>query len=461
MTVGSDPEEQVVRPALEAALDVAEAGLVEKPPRQPPRGLRSVLGFHKRPSTALSAVRRVLDRDEVFRALVRERIDTDRLSPGAAAFLVRDDGWRNVVDQAARAVEEAADGDRSRAAERAAAEQVATLKARVDELETEAAERNLELKRLREVERRAEGDRELAAEVASANEALTAERQRAVRELAAERRRLAERTAQVRGLSDELEGLRRGGPGTPPGEEGPTGDAPHGPSAARLSDVDLADALAAQRTRADAAEAASREAAGAVARVAQELATLAERLDPDATLGNRADPDPGAGAVDSPRAKRRNERVARRRPIRVGRGLREGSAAATRALLETPGLVLWVDGYNASMALWGELDLGGQREALIGTLGRLATACGTLIRVVFDGDSGGPPAVTTPLPVRVFFTAAGVEADDDILDAVAATDASVPVAVLSADRRVRDGAAARGANLLSPEDLRTVLANGG
>ena len=85
MTAGSDAEEQVVRPALEAALDVAEAGLAEKPPRQPPRGLRSVLGFHKRPSAALGAARRVLDRDDAFRALVLERIDADRLSPGAAA----------------------------------------------------------------------------------------------------------------------------------------------------------------------------------------------------------------------------------------------------------------------------------------------------------------------------------------------------------------------------------------
>jgi predicted RNA-binding protein with PIN domain len=69
--------------------------------------------------------------------------------------------------------------------------------------------------------------------------------------------------------------------------------------------------------------------------------------------------------------------------------------------------------------------------------------------------------VTTPLPVRVVFTKAGVEADDDIIDAVAATDASQPVAVLSADRRVRDGASVYGANLLSPDDLRTVLADGG
>ena len=113
------------------------------------------------------------------------------------------------------------------------------------------------------------------------------------------------------------------------------------------------------------------------------------------------------------------------------------------------------------MALWGDLDIGGQREALVRALGRLAKACGTHIRVVFDGDSGGAPPVTTPLPVRVVFTKAGVEADDDIIDAVAATDASQPVAVLSADRRVRDGASVYGANLLSPDDLRTVLADGG
>ena len=73
--------------------------------------------------------------------------------------------------------------------------------------------------------------------------------------------------------------------------------------------------------------------------------------------------------------------------------------------------------FEAGDAGADRLDIGGQREALVRALGRLAKACGTHIRVVFDGDSGGAPPVTTPLPVRVVFTKAGVEADDDIIDA--------------------------------------------
>lgn len=467
MTAGSDAEEQVVRPALEAALDVAEAGLAEKPPRQPPRGLRSVLGFHKRPSAALGAARRVLDRDDAFRALVLERIDADRLSPGAAAFLLRDDGWRDAVGDAVRALEEAADDDRARADDRAATEQVVTLSARLAELEAEVPRVEAEFTRLREVERQAEEVAERLREQEALNERLTGERQRAVRELADERRRLADRTAQVRSLSADLERIRSQVPMDDGGPDDPTPPA---------RPVDVAEELSALQTRAEAAESASAETAQAMVRLGRELAALGERLDPGAagrveqgdsdprgsTSPEASDGEPGTAPVLAGQHRNgRRGRTVRRRPVRVGRGLRDGSPDATRELLRTPGLVLWVDGYNASMALWGDLDIGGQREALVRALGRLAKACGTHIRVVFDGDSGGAPPVTTPLPVRVVFTKAGVEADDDIIDAVAATDASQPVAVLSADRRVRDGASVYGANLLSPDDLRTVLADGG
>ncbi len=465
MSAVPDAEELVVRPALEAALDVAEAGLSEKPPRQPPRGLQSVLGFHKRPSAALGAARRVLDRDDVFRALVLERTDTDRLSPGAAAFLARDDGWRDVVDQAVRALDEAAEDDRARSADRTASEQVSALNSRVVELESEASQATIELKRLRNVERRAEEAEEQLSEQTALNERLTGERRRAVRELADERRRLAERTAQVRALSDQLKR----------NTEAPIGD--RSTSAAEAGG--LGEELSAQRARAEAAEAASAVAGRELIRLAAELAALGQRLDPEGLpTGVPATDPPRPGTASNPgvvsvapggtqvpaaaqRPNGRTGRSQRRRPVRVGRGLSDGSAAATQELLRTPGLVLWVDGYNASMALWGDLDIGGQRDALIRSLGRLANACGTHIRVVFDGDTGGAPAVTTPLPIRVLYTEAGVEADDDIINAVAAAEPALPVAVLSADRRVRDGVSAHGANLLTPDDLRRVLADVG
>ncbi|MCB1029244.1 MAG: NYN domain-containing protein [Microthrixaceae bacterium] len=426
MTAGSDAEDQVVRPALEAALDVAEAGLNETPPREPPRALRAVLGFRKRPAAALSTVRRVLDADEEFRGLVLEQTDATSLSTGAEAFLRREAGWQELVEAGARAIEEAAADDRARAAERSAVQQVARLQARLDELEAAREADRVELARLVDVEARLDSARDRVGALERTNERLVDERRRAVRELTEERRRLAERTAEARELQESLDRRRA----EPPAAEG-------GETDQRLAR----------------AEDSARSASAEVARLAAELAAVAERLDPGAApvVGGT---DADDGADPAPTA------AMRRRPVRVGRGLREGTPAATRALLETPGLVLWVDGYNVTMSLWGDLDLAAQRRALITALSTPATSWGTEIRVVFDGDTGGAPAVTAPLRVRVRFTEAGVEADDDIIDGVAATDQSIPVAVMSADRRVRDAVAAHGANLLRPEDLRRLLGGG-
>lgn len=433
----------MLRPALEAALDVAERGMQRTPPVVPPRGLRSVLGFRKRPPTALAAVRRVLDGDDDFRRTVADQADLVALGRGAAAYLERDDGWERELAQAVAAVNASDAEDRARESERAALGRVAELEARVEALG--AADERLarvgeELDALRtrlndEIEARA------AAEQRSRD--LEAQRQRAVRELADERRRLADRTAEARELRERV---ARGA-----AEVATSSDATDEPARLEAMVADQGAAAARQAERLC-------EVAQAARQVADALAALA---DPHSLAGWPEE----AGRSDAERAGQGGDargaasRVRRRTPVRVGRGLREGSPEAARALLDTPGLMLWVDGYNAAMALWENLSLPAQRDALVGALGRLAAAHGTDIRVVFDGadPEATVPAVRRPLPVRVRFTAADVEADDDILAAVAATDDAVPVAVLSADRRVRNGAAALGANLLSPDDLRALL----
>jgi len=63
----------------------------------------------------------------------------------------------------------------------------------------------------------------------------------------------------------------------------------------------------------------------------------------------------------------------------------------------------------------------------------------------------------TARPVRVMFSPPGVEADDVILDEVAGVDPQRPVVVVSSDRRVRDGARARGANVLRSSQLLDLL----
>jgi len=59
--------------------------------------------------------------------------------------------------------------------------------------------------------------------------------------------------------------------------------------------------------------------------------------------------------------------------------------------------------------------------------------------------------------VQVRFSPAGVKADDVVVDLVDRYPADRPVIVVTNDREVRDGASARGANLLRSEQLGAML----
>jgi predicted RNA-binding protein with PIN domain len=85
----------------------------------------------------------------------------------------------------------------------------------------------------------------------------------------------------------------------------------------------------------------------------------------------------------------------------------------------------------------------------------LAARTGADVHVVFDGDEQeARTSVLRPRSrVKVTFTAEGVEADDVLLDLVDTLPPRRPVAVVSDDRRVRAGATARGAAVLSSAQL--------
>jgi len=130
------------------------------------------------------------------------------------------------------------------------------------------------------------------------------------------------------------------------------------------------------------------------------------------------------------------------------------TAAAVDQLLRVPRMVAVVDGYNVSMEGWPALDHGGQREQLLRLLSGVVARTGAEVHVVFDGDAEGRrPSVFAPMPVRVHFSAAGVEADEVVLDLVARLPVDRPVLVVSSDREVRDGAARRGADTTSSASL--------
>ena len=132
----------------------------------------------------------------------------------------------------------------------------------------------------------------------------------------------------------------------------------------------------------------------------------------------------------------------------------EGSIDGTDQVLRARHVIVIVDGYNVSMEGWPALGKSEQRERLVALLSDVANRTGADLHVVFDGDDDGSrPAVSAPLPVRVHFTAAGVEADDIVLDMVDRWPSERSIAVVSSDRRVQSGARGRGANVVPSEAL--------
>ena len=127
-------------------------------------------------------------------------------------------------------------------------------------------------------------------------------------------------------------------------------------------------------------------------------------------------------------------------------GSRTSSGSASRALddptlvrelLAVPLLHLIVDGYNVTRAEWDDTTLEAQRARLLRGLGPLAARTGAEITVVFDGTNAeSRPVVQQPRGVRVLFSPRGVLADDVIRDLVAAEPPGRPVGVVTSDQEI-------------------------
>ncbi|MFN8053657.1 MAG: NYN domain-containing protein [Acidimicrobiales bacterium] len=406
------PELDLLRPALEMAVVVARQGEAAPLPTPAPRPIRPFLRFARLPSAALAATRSALDDDE-FRARVADRSDEEEVGRAGWLLLTRPDGWEDelaaLVEQRAEEVE----AQRSHDAD--ARSELERARERLAAADRSAAEHRREIDRLqsaRDADERTIAElRRSLDEAADASKTAAEERARAVRELKEMERRLAERTA-------ELRALRAAGAGAPE----PVAAAP------------APDPL--QEIRAE-----WRRAADALDRFADLLAD-----------------DPVAGPTASSSVPTSVPTSSRRRPVRLERGLTEGSEGAARWLLGRPGAVALVDGYNVSMLTWPDLDATGQRTALERAAAQLQVRTGAQVTLVFDGEASGGPAVRTSVgsPVRVHYSDADTEADDVILDMIGRLDAPV-VVVVSNDRRVRDGARERGANVVGSTEFAALL----
>jgi predicted RNA-binding protein with PIN domain len=402
-----------------AALATARAGLRRRPRVEPPAGLVPYLQFQRMRSAAVDPVLRVVDEDSGFRERVAaEAGDEGSIGRAAWLFLHRPDGW--AAELAALRDELGSGGEGER--ERRAAQQLAK---RLDKLERDlsAARRDLATRT-----QQAERARTEAAD--ERRRRTDAEKQ--LRQARADLERMGATVEAARAAKDELDRAER--------------DRQRSLQEARTAAEQLERDAARNRVRdADAARRAARELASLRDRLDGALAMLATGL--DAAPPPRTGPKPGA---------------ARRRPLQLPGGVRDDSAAAVDHLLRVPSVLLLVDGYNISKSIWPDATAEDQRQRLVAALDELAARHGCLVDVVFDGaDVDGPRSERrNRRGVRVRFSPPDVEADDVVLDLVDAADPATGVVVASSDRRVRDGARRRGANVVSSQQLRAALRRG-
>ncbi|HVX47550.1 MAG TPA: NYN domain-containing protein, partial [Mycobacteriales bacterium] len=110
-------------------------------------------------------------------------------------------------------------------------------------------------------------------------------------------------------------------------------------------------------------------------------------------------------------------------------------------ILSLPRAHLVVDGYNVTKTGYGDLPLAAQRDRLVLSLGALAARVGLEVTCVFDGSLGPPMNPRVPRGLRVLFSRPGEQADEVIRRLVAAEPEGRVVVVASSDREV--AAAAR------------------
>lgn len=138
-------------------------------------------------------------------------------------------------------------------------------------------------------------------------------------------------------------------------------------------------------------------------------------------------------------------------------GMRADTADALDAMLRTRGVTLVVDGYNVSMAGWGNVAPVDQRERLIAAVAGLHLRLRCEVVVVFDGaDVEGMPPTRRP-GVRVVFSQAGEKADPVVIRVAGQLPTSTPAIVVSSDRWVQSQAEEAGATVVPSTALLELL----
>ncbi len=401
---------------LEVAVEVARAGASASPVVAPPSELEPILRFSKLTGPALDVVRRALD-DDGFRHRVLDEAPAGRLDAVGLLVLGRPSGWQAAVVRLAGPSEPEADTSRDDAALRRAERRLAAAEdARARAESTAASER-------------ARGDEARAdlAQERDAHRRTTAEVRTARSSDADARRRLEEAERELDVLRVDLEAAHR-----------LATDLRGAGAADERLDPDAVDAVLAGAL---AETEALRSALDDVRSGASEVAEALRRARSEIAVRRASHDDASRTPTDHLRS---------RVPVPPPPGLSSDAHAAVAALLATPRLVVLVDGYNVTIGRWGaDLTITDQRGRLEQLASSAAARLGVEVWLVFDGADVAPPPRRPRSLIRVLFSAPDEEADDVVIRLTAELPPDRPVAVVSDDNRVRRGAAASGANLVT------------
>ena len=400
-------DSRYLRSALEFAVLMAEEGLKRRPPLPIPKDLKPFCGGKRLPSNSLGRVRRIMEDDPDFRALIAKGALPEVVDDIGRLWLARPTGWEHEIsllvdDAEAQAREAASEAEVKRAEKRREAAERATARTRV------------ELVQLSEGVSRLEAD---------------------LHELRTDVTKLEEERDQLRlELTDARNELRH-----------------------------ARDREAAARARAEAAD-RDRDSAAASAQRAEIVRdeALAGRAD---ALATTADVESAlhmahtlANQLESllPAADDTHVRPEARVPLALPGGLLSGSAEAAEFLIRSDAAV-FIDGYNVTKLQWSERSLQVQREMLLDAVENLARRYATDMTVVFDGTSIVGAHTTRRRLVRVVYSPEGIIADDVIRDEVRRLPTSRAVVVVTDDREIVRDVRAEGANTVPSNAFLAIL----
>jgi predicted RNA-binding protein with PIN domain len=327
----------------------------------------------------------------------------------AVAYLLRSDGWGELVEAAREAGQDPAPpADRSATVERLQ-QKLKDARGQMRAAQTRAKGQVAEVKRDNADLRRklADARQRLSAAEESARAAVTA-REAAQKETA--------------GLEAEARRLR-----------------------ARVGELE-ATSTAARRSVRDERESASVRARLLLDTLLDSVQGLRRELALPPVSGSPADAVEGAVAREG------------RTASGAGMALAADDPVLLEELLALPRVHVVVDGYNVTKTAWGSAPLESQRSRLLNGLAPVVARNRAEVTVVFDGgDLKERPPVGGPRGVRVMFSPPGVIADDVIRDLLEVEPAGRPVVVVSSDREVAVAAYRAGARAVDSVALVRLL----